>query len=107
MFPKGNLLRERSFARLIIPPILLLLCIWVATFDDSGARSAVAQSDTTQSAIEQSDTPDATFTPSSTPTATPTPTRVPMLYGSAPDAPDSELQAIVNDVVGDLGGTWG
>ncbi len=32
---------------------------------------------------------------------------VPLLYGSAPDTPDSQLQAIVNDVVGDLGGTWG
>lgn len=32
---------------------------------------------------------------------------VTMLYGSAPDNPDSELQAIVEDVVGDLRGTWG
>ena len=30
-----------------------------------------------------------------------------MLYGSAPDAPDSELQAIIEDVVGQLPGTWG
>src|SRR5690349_17908050 len=30
-----------------------------------------------------------------------------MLYGSAPDIPDSQLQAIVNDVVGDLPSTWG
>jgi len=30
-----------------------------------------------------------------------------MLYGSAPDIPDSELQSIVEDVVGDLPGTWG
>ncbi len=30
-----------------------------------------------------------------------------MLYGSAPDAPDSQLQAIVEDVVGNLGGNWG
>src|SRR6478672_327422 len=29
------------------------------------------------------------------------------LYGSAPDEPDSELQAIVEDVVGNLAGTWG
>src|SRR5207237_1356478 len=29
------------------------------------------------------------------------------LYGSAPDEPDSQLQAIVEDVVGDLQGTWG
>src|SRR5437870_4802620 len=29
------------------------------------------------------------------------------LYGSAPDAPDSELQSIVEDVVSDLPGTWG
>src|SRR5881275_3633110 len=29
------------------------------------------------------------------------------LYGSAPDAPDSQLQSIVEDVVGDLPGTWG
>jgi beta-lactamase class A len=34
-------------------------------------------------------------------------TTVNMLYGSAPDAPDSELQAIVEDVVGGLQGTWG
>ncbi|HKP54239.1 MAG TPA: serine hydrolase [Chloroflexia bacterium] len=32
---------------------------------------------------------------------------VPMLYGSAPDSPDSQLQALVEDVVGDLGGDWG
>ncbi|MEO8284842.1 MAG: serine hydrolase [Chloroflexota bacterium] len=32
---------------------------------------------------------------------------VSMLYGSASDAPDSELQAIVNDVVSDVRGTWG
>src|SRR6476620_10407433 len=30
-----------------------------------------------------------------------------MLYGSAPDFPDSQLQAIVDDVVGDLPGDWG
>lgn len=30
-----------------------------------------------------------------------------MLYSSAPDAPDSELQAIVEEVVGGLPGTWG
>jgi beta-lactamase class A len=29
------------------------------------------------------------------------------LYGSAPDAPDSELQSIVEDVVSGLPGTWG
>src|SRR5437870_1781626 len=29
------------------------------------------------------------------------------LYGSAPDAPDSALQSIVEDVVKDLPGTWG
>ncbi|MFL5733389.1 MAG: serine hydrolase [Chloroflexia bacterium] len=29
------------------------------------------------------------------------------LFGSAPDAPDSELQSIVEDAVGDLPGTWG
>src|SRR5262249_52086572 len=29
------------------------------------------------------------------------------LFGSAPDAPDSELQSIVEDVVSDLPGTWG
>ena len=29
------------------------------------------------------------------------------LYGSAPDAPDSELQSIVEDVVKGLPGTWG
>lgn len=34
-------------------------------------------------------------------------TSFPVLYGSAPDAPDSQLQAIVEDTVGDLGGTWG
>src|SRR6478672_2503109 len=28
-------------------------------------------------------------------------------YGSAPDAPDSELQSIVEDVVKDLPGNWG
>ena len=33
--------------------------------------------------------------------------RVPMLFGSAPDAPDSQLQAIVEDTVGELGGDWG
>jgi beta-lactamase class A len=32
---------------------------------------------------------------------------VPMLYGSAPDAPDSQLQAIVEQTVGELGGDWG
>ena len=32
---------------------------------------------------------------------------VPMLYGSAPDIPDAQLQAIVEDVVADLPGTWG
>lgn len=31
----------------------------------------------------------------------------PVLYGSAPDAPDSQLQAIVEGVVGDLAGDWG
>jgi beta-lactamase class A len=35
------------------------------------------------------------------------PVVVPMLYGSAPDIPDSELQAIVEDTVGNLRGTWG
>ena len=30
-----------------------------------------------------------------------------MLFGSAPDAPDGQLQAIVDEVVGDLPGTWG
>jgi beta-lactamase class A len=30
-----------------------------------------------------------------------------MLYGSAPDSPDAELQALVEKVVGELGGTWG
>jgi beta-lactamase class A len=30
-----------------------------------------------------------------------------MLYGSAPDIPDSQLQSIVNDVVGGLPSTWG
>lgn len=30
-----------------------------------------------------------------------------MLFGSAPDSPDSELQAIVQEVVGELPGTWG
>jgi beta-lactamase class A len=34
-------------------------------------------------------------------------TPVVMLYGSAPDNPDSQLQSIVNDVVGNLPGTWG
>lgn len=34
-------------------------------------------------------------------------TSVTPLYGSAPDEPDSELQAIIEDVVGNLGGTWG
>lgn len=34
-------------------------------------------------------------------------TPVPMLYGSAPDAPDSQLQSLVESVVGDLDGTWG
>src|SRR3954462_10418213 len=29
------------------------------------------------------------------------------MYGSAPDEPDSQLQAIVEDVVGDLQGKWG
>ena len=32
---------------------------------------------------------------------------VPMAFGSAPDAPDSQLQALVEEVVGDLGGDWG
>ncbi|MDQ3929098.1 MAG: class A beta-lactamase-related serine hydrolase, partial [Chloroflexota bacterium] len=36
-----------------------------------------------------------------------TESRVPMLFGSAPDAPDSQLQAIVEDTVGELGGDWG
>ena len=31
----------------------------------------------------------------------------PMLFSSAPDEPDSQLQAIVEDVVGDLPGDWG
>lgn len=31
----------------------------------------------------------------------------PMLYSSASDAPDSQLQAIVEDVVGELPGKWG
>src|SRR5437879_10362228 len=30
-----------------------------------------------------------------------------MLYGSAPDAPDSQLQAIVESAVKGLPGTWG
>ena len=30
-----------------------------------------------------------------------------MLYGSAPDAPDSELQAIIEDVIKDRSGEWG
>ncbi|HUP28466.1 MAG TPA: serine hydrolase [Chloroflexia bacterium] len=30
-----------------------------------------------------------------------------MLYGSAPDSPDSHLQAILDDEVGDLPGNWG
>ena len=30
-----------------------------------------------------------------------------MLYGSAPDIPDSQLQSIVDDVVGGLPSTWG
>jgi beta-lactamase class A len=30
-----------------------------------------------------------------------------MLYGSARSAPDSQLQAIVDNTVGELGGTWG
>src|SRR5207253_516860 len=34
-------------------------------------------------------------------------TPVVQLYGSAPDEPDSQLQAIVEDVVGNLQGTWG
>ncbi|HYP40965.1 MAG TPA: serine hydrolase [Chloroflexia bacterium] len=34
-------------------------------------------------------------------------TPTPMLYGSAPDVPDSQLQAIIEEVVGDLPGTWG
>src|SRR4051812_33580171 len=29
------------------------------------------------------------------------------LYGSAPDAPDSELQSIIEDVASDLPGNWG
>lgn len=32
---------------------------------------------------------------------------VAMLYGSAPTAPDSQLQAILNNTVGELGGKWG
>src|SRR5437868_6536777 len=35
------------------------------------------------------------------------PSPVAYLYGSAPDEPDSQLQAVVDDVVGDLQGTWG
>lgn len=35
------------------------------------------------------------------------PSYVVNLYSSAPDAPDSELQAIVDDVVSELPGTWG
>jgi beta-lactamase class A len=35
------------------------------------------------------------------------PTNVVTYYGSAPDAPDSELQAIVEGVVSELPGTWG
>lgn len=31
----------------------------------------------------------------------------PMLFGSAPDAPDSQLQAVVEQTVGELGGDWG
>lgn len=30
-----------------------------------------------------------------------------MLYGSAPDAPDSQLQAIIEDVIKDRSGVWG
>lgn len=30
-----------------------------------------------------------------------------MLYSSAPDAPDSQLQKIIEDAVGNLGGDWG
>ena len=30
-----------------------------------------------------------------------------MLFGSAPDAPDNQLQAIVEEVVAELPGTWG
>ena len=30
-----------------------------------------------------------------------------MLFSSAPDEPDSQLQAIVDDVVGNLPGDWG
>jgi beta-lactamase class A len=30
-----------------------------------------------------------------------------MLYGSAPDSPDAELQALIESVVSELGGTWG
>ncbi len=30
-----------------------------------------------------------------------------MLYGSAPDTPDSQLQAIIEDVIKDHSGTWG
>ncbi|MDQ3707199.1 MAG: serine hydrolase [Chloroflexota bacterium] len=33
--------------------------------------------------------------------------RVPMLFGSSPDAPDSQLQAIVEETVGELAGNWG
>lgn len=32
---------------------------------------------------------------------------VPMLYSSAPNAPDSQLQSIIEDTVGNLGGNWG
>ncbi|MDQ6695568.1 MAG: serine hydrolase [Chloroflexota bacterium] len=34
-------------------------------------------------------------------------TSVPMLFGSAPDAPDGQLQEIVESTIADLGGTWG
>lgn len=34
-------------------------------------------------------------------------TPVTQLYGSAPDEPDNQLQSIVEDVVGNLQGTWG
>ena len=43
--------------------------------------------------------------PQQTLAAAPVPT--PMLFGSAPDQPDSQLQAIVDEVVGDLPGDWG
>ncbi|MEA2576361.1 MAG: hypothetical protein QOH93_3659 [Chloroflexia bacterium] len=36
-----------------------------------------------------------------------TESRVPMLFGSAPDVPDNQLQQIVEGTVGELGGDWG